>query len=158
MNRVLPESASNKYQFSPVIVCFFWVIASITIVRSLIHMLAADGGANSIAGIVIFSGTPDPNQVLYFAFSLWGLSQLLMGIFYIIVVFRYRNLIPLMLLFLSFEYSMRMVLGKFLKPLSDAYFTGTVPGEIGNYILLPLALVLFTWAIAGPLKPKTKNM
>ncbi len=158
MNRILPDKASNNYSFNKAIIYFFWAISALTIVRSLIHLLAADGGANSIAGIIVFSGTPDPNQVLYFVFSLWGLSQLLMGIFYIIVAVRYKNLIPLMFLFLSFEYSMRIVLGKLLKPLPEVYFTGTVPGEIGNYFLLPLALTLFVWAVAKPHQRKTKHM
>ena len=40
--------------------------------RSLIHFLKNDRGANSIATLVTFSGSSDPNQVIYMFSSLWG--------------------------------------------------------------------------------------
>ena len=144
MNLFFPKQADNKISFSKAIVFLFYAITLMTLVRSLIHVFAPDGGANSIATIITFTGTPDPNQVIYFVFSLWGLSQLLMGMFYVVVAFRYRNLIPLMLVLIWIEYAMRIVIGRLLKPLSSVYFSGTAPGEIGNYVFVigvPLVLM-----------------
>jgi hypothetical protein len=144
MNLFFPRQADNKITFSKTVLVVFYAITLMTLVRSLIHVFALDGGANSIATIITFSGNPDPNLVIYFVFSLWGLSQLLMGLFYVVVSLRYRNLIPLMLVLIWIEYAMRIVIGRVLKPLSDVYFIGTAPGEIGNYffvVMVPLLLI-----------------
>jgi hypothetical protein len=66
-----------------------------------------------------------------------------MGIFYIIVAIRYKSLIPLMYIFIAFEYSFRVILGH-LKPIATA---GTAPGSILNYIMIPLALLSFIASI-----------
>ena len=71
-------------------------------------------------------------------FALWGLSQLLIGLIYLVVLWRYPGLIPLMYLTLVVEYGARIIIG-LLKP---AEFTGTAPGGVGNFILLPLAVVM----------------
>jgi len=127
MKSLLPIQADNNYPFHKSVTYIFGFLTAVTLIRSLIHLLAPDGGANSIASIIVFPGTPDPNAVIYFVFFLWGLSQLLMGIFYVIVLIRYRNLIPLMLLFLFSEYTLRLIIGRVLKPLADNYFIGTAP-------------------------------
>jgi len=145
MNLFFPKQADNTISFSKIIVYVFYAITLMTLVRSLIHVFALDGGANSIATIITFSGNPDPDNVIYFVFSLWGLSQLLMGLFYTVVALRYRNLIPLMFVLIWIEYAMRIVIGRVLKPLSDAYFIGTAPGEIGNYFFVVLVPILFVF-------------
>lgn len=70
-----------------------------------------------------------------------------MGLVYLVIAIKYKNLIPLMYLLIVLEYSMRIVIGKLLIPLSEFYMTGTAPSETGNYILVPLCLFLFIWAI-----------
>jgi len=71
-------------------------------------------------------------------FSLWGLSQFLIGIIYIVVLWRYQALIPFMYLLIIVVYFMRIVLG-ILKPIET---TGTAPGAIGNFIIVPLAVIM----------------
>lgn len=142
---IFPKQACNDINFNPIIGYIFGALTLLTIVRSLIHIFAPDGGANSIATIMVFSGTPDPNAVIYHIFSLWGLSQLLMGVIYLVVLFKYRNLIPFMYVLMIIEYGMRIIIGKFLKPLDDVLL-GTAPGGVGNYILVPLALMLLVWS------------
>jgi hypothetical protein len=95
-NIVILNEANNKKNIGRVNTIMFGIITLVTILRSLAHIFLPDGGANSIATIIRFAGSPDPNAVIYFVFSLWGLSQLLMGVFYILVLAKYRNLIPLM--------------------------------------------------------------
>lgn len=146
---IFPEKADNNYSFPQFIVAVFFVITIMTIGRSLAHIFLPDGGANYIAGIVKFDGTPDPDRIIYFLFALWGLAQLSMGIMYLVVLVRYRNLIPLMWVFIFIEYSMRVIIGKLLKPLDIEYITATAPGEIGNYVLIPLALTMIILSFRG---------
>lgn len=79
-----------------------------------------------------------------------------MGVMYLIILIRYKNLIPLMWLFILVEYVMRIVIGRVLKPMGEEYFAGTAPGEIGNYIFIPLAIIMLAWSLlAGNKKEST---
>jgi hypothetical protein len=71
------------------------------------------------------------------------LSHLLLGLFYLIVLWRYQSLIPLMYLFIFVEYTVRLLL-TFAKPLETH---GTAPGAIGNYLIIPLALFMLVLAL-----------
>ncbi len=148
-NPLLPRTASNAHSIHPVVVRVFAAVTAITLGRSLAHVFLPDGGANSIATIISFGGVPDPDAVIHFVFALWGLAQLAMALVYLLVLVRYRNLVPLMWAFVAGEYLMRIVIGRVLKPLGPEYFTGTAPGEVGNYVLLPLALVMLLWTLFG---------
>jgi len=142
-NLILPKTVDNTYQGRKIAIWFFYVLTIVTIVRSLIHTFSADGGAQSIATIPLDTYSNEAARTVILIFSFWGLSQLIMGIFYAIVSLRYKSLIPLMYIFIFCEYSFRVILGH-LKPIAT---TGTPPGEIGNYILIPLSLLLFLFSI-----------
>lgn len=147
---LFPRRAENAHGFPGFVVVIFALVAVVTVVRSLIHVFLPDGGANAIAGFIVFAGAPDPNAVIYHIFALWGLAQLAMGVVYVIVVLRYRNLIPLMWLFILGEYAMRIVIARLLKPMGPEYFTGVVPGAVGNYVMVPLAVVMILVCLVGP--------
>jgi len=114
-------------------------IALFTIARRLIHIFAPDGGAQSIATIPLDAFTPNGAAAVVHLFALWGLSQLIIGILYLAVIWRFPRLLPLMYLLLILEYGGRLLL-TFIKPFE---ITGTAPGAVGNYVMLPLAFLLF---------------
>jgi len=70
-------------------------IAFIGAVRSCIHLLAPDGGAGSIAGMNLEMAGADG---IVFSFALWGSAQLIYALIQLVVVFRYRSLVPFMYL------------------------------------------------------------
>ena len=144
---IIPNEASNKTTIGKINIILFGIVTIATLLRSMAHVFLPDGGANSIATLITFTENPDPDAVIHFVFSLWGLSQLLMGFFYILVLAKYRNLIPLMWVFILMEYSGRVLIGTVLKPLGEHYFVGTAPGEVGNYIAIPFALVMIIYSI-----------
>lgn len=113
--------------------------------KSCIHLFAPDGGASSIAGINT-SVAGGSNIISLFAF--WGLSQLLMGFVYLVVFFRYKSLIPFMYVLLIAEYSGRIVIG-FIKPLEVTHIP---PGAIGDYVILPLAILMLILSLKRPKK------
>lgn len=121
----------------------FFVISIITIIRSLIHIISPDGGAGSIAGIPLSQYSMEASHTIIFMFALWGISQLIIGLFYIYVLIIKPNLIPIMLLSLTLEYSLRLIIGQ-LKPILT---THTAPGAYGNYIMIPLSIILFLLSI-----------
>lgn len=121
----------------------FFVISIITIIRSLIHIISPDGGAGSIAGIPLSQYSMEASQTIIFMFALWGISQLIIGLFYIYILIIKPNLIPIMLLSFTLEYSLRLIIGQ-LKPILT---THTAPGAYGNYIMIPLSIILFLLSI-----------
>lgn len=123
-----------------------WVFVLLTVVtigRSLAHIFLPDGGAQSIATIPLDSFTPHAADVVVHIFALWGLSQLLFGLMYVVVLWRYQALIPLMYVFIVVEYAGRLLLA-LAKPFETS---GTAPGAVGNYILIPLALLMLVLSL-----------
>lgn len=147
MKLFFPEVFDNTIRFKKIFLYLFILITAVTLGRSLIHVFAPDGGANSIATIIVFIGNPDPNQVIYFVFSLWGLSQLIIAILYVISLIKYRSMIPLFYVLIWFEYLFRILIGRVLKPMTENVLSGTAPGEIGNYAFAVLIPMLLIWMI-----------
>lgn len=127
----------------------FALYAIVSTVRSFIHLLAPDGGAGSIAGIDL--SVAGANGII-FAFGLWGSSQLLFAIIQLLVVFRYRSLIPFMWLMLILEVLLRELVGK-MKPITFAH---TPPGAIGNEIILPLAALMVALSVWSAYRQTSK--
>lgn len=53
LQQILPKTVSNKYSGPLIPLYVFYLITSISIARSLIHIFSQDGGAGSIATIPI---------------------------------------------------------------------------------------------------------
>jgi len=138
LEKMFPKQLNNDYKGSLIAMWVFVLLTAVTLVRSLIHMFAPDGGAQSIATIPLDSFTSGGAAVVVLTFSLWGLSQLLIGIIYLVVLWRYQALIPFMYLLILIEYTMRIAFG-FIKPIETA---GTAPGAIGNFIIVPIAVIM----------------
>lgn len=142
-NQILPGSADNNFEGTKIALYTFYFIIVLTLIRSLIHLLSSDGGSGSIASIPIDLFGNGGREAVIFTFSVWGLSQLLIGIIYVITAFRYRSLIPLMYILVFIEYLGRVLIGQF-KPIETLR---TAPGEIGNYIFIPLSLIMLLLSI-----------
>jgi hypothetical protein len=133
--RVFPKQLDNSFRGNRIAVIVFALITVFTLARSCIHIFAPDGGASSIAGI---NTSVEGGSNVISMFALWGLAQLLMGLVYVVVFFRYKSLIPFMYILIIIEYSGRVLIGM-VKPLIVSH---TPPGAIGDYILIPLAIVM----------------
>jgi hypothetical protein len=86
-------------------------------------------------------------------FAYWGLSQLMFGLLYVLVLWRYRSLISLMSLFIFFEWTGRLLLG-FYKPIETV---GTAPGAIGNMIFPVVALIMLVLTLRSGHCPDTEG-
>lgn len=138
---LLPAQVDRSFHGPRLPVYVFAVIAVISTLRSLIHLLAPDGGAGSIAGLDLASG----RKGIVFAFALWGSSQLIYAVIQLLAAFRYRSLTPLMYLLLICETILRMWVGR----THPARFLHTPPGAIGNYVMLPLAAGMLARCLFG---------
>ena len=105
-------------------------------VRSLIHMLAVDGGAHNIATIDV-SVAGGANIIAIF--GQWGASQLLLALLLWVLLLRYPGLVPLVLLIFILEPALRAFVGH-LKPVITE---GVAPGRALNWVVEPILVVAF---------------
>ena len=108
----------------------------VMVARSCIHLFAADGGAQSIAGID--TSVEGGNNIIAI-FHQWGAIQLILAVLLFVLFFRYPGLTPLILLTLALDPVMRFIAGQMMSVTS----TGTPPGEALNAASFYLLTLLF---------------
>jgi hypothetical protein len=143
---VLPRKVTNEYRGGPIPFYGFCLLFATNIFSSTVHLLKADSGVNSIASIIVFpfEGSADPNNIIYMFSAVGGVSQMMFTVFYALVLWRYRSLIPLMIGFMLLEMLLGIVVTT-LHPLTPEYFEYTPPAMVGRLpklILLPTLLFM----------------
>jgi len=108
----------------------------VMVVRSCIHLFAADGGAQSIAGID--TSVEGGNNIIAI-FHQWGAIQLILAVLLFVLFFRYPGFTPLILLTLALDPVMRFIAGQMMSLTT----TGTPPGEALNAAAFYLLALLF---------------
>lgn len=119
---------------------FLAVLTVVTTVRSIIHIAAPDGGAQSIAKLDV-DGPQGKNLVALF--GQWGLEQLLLAGVCWVVLRRYRSLIPFALLLHVLDLVGRIGVGR-MKPI---VVDRPPPGAIGQVAVLPAAAVALWFSL-----------
>jgi len=136
IKKLLPDNPTKFEGFRAVrIVTAIYLL--VMVVRSCIHLLAADGGAQSIAGID--TSVEGGNNIIAI-FHQWGAIQLILAVLLLVLFFRYPGFTPLILLTLALDPVMRFTAGQMMSLTS----TGTPPGEALNgasFCLLALLLI-----------------
>ena len=143
LESLLPQPITTHYRGHPIAKWVFVPMTILTIGRSLAHILIPDGGAQSIATIPLDAFSSAASVVVIGMFAQWGLTQLMFGLMYVLTLWRYQSLIPLMWLFIFVEWMGRLLLG-FYKPFETA---STAPGAIGNLIFPVVALVMLELSV-----------
>jgi hypothetical protein len=146
---LFPRQITNEFPGYKIALWTFYLFTALTLWRSQHHLFADDGGAQSIASIPLdnFSGTAAATIIGVFA--LWGLSQLIIGLIYLIATIRYRSIIPILYLLSLVEYLVRAFYIPANKQIETA---GTAPGAVGN---LPLAALSFVMLVLSLWPRKT---
>ena len=138
LETLFPRSLERGYRGHPVARWVLGLITIATLVRSLIHIFRHDGGAQSIATIPLDTFTPSGAEAVIAIFALWGLSQLLLGVVYGVVFWRYPSLIPFIYVLFIGEYVGRIFLG-LANPLETVE---TPPGARANLIFPVLGVLM----------------
>ena len=146
--RIFPPNLNNDYKGYKISLYVFYALTALVLWRSQHHVLAPDGGAQSIATIPLDTFTEFGATAVISAFSLWGLSQLILGFINVLVVLRYKSLLPFMYILMIFEYLGRMMIGS-VKPMPQV---GTAPGGVINLPFVILALVMLVLSLKEPSK------
>ena len=139
LNNLFPRQITNEFPGLKVALWGFYLFTALTLWRSQHHLFSSDGGAQSIATIPLDGYSDAAAATVIGIFALWGLSQLIIGLVYLIAAIRYRSMIPMLYLLSLFEYIMRAAYIPAYKSIETA---GTAPGAVGNLPLVVFSLVM----------------
>ena len=139
MKKLIPERIENKIPSNKFVYYFCWLLVGFNLFRSLEHIFAEDGGAESIAGIPLSSYSPEAANNIVSIFAQWGFSQLVLSCLLLLVVLKMRELIPLMLLITALENILRGAVALY-KPL---ILVDAPPGAVSPIIGLVTLVVFF---------------
>jgi hypothetical protein len=135
IKRVLPRDpfVYNGHKSIRIITALYLLIV---VIRSCVHLFAADGGANSIAGIDV---SVEGGDNIIAIFHQWGAIQLILAGLLVVLFFRYPGFTPLVVLTLAIDPIMRALAGQMMLVTSQS----TPPGEALNWPTFFTLLLLF---------------
>jgi hypothetical protein len=143
LNRFLPQTLGNNYRGHKLAL---WIFALLLLIKTVMsvnsivigHMVAA--GAD---GIPIDTFTPAGAQTVISAFAIWGLAHLILCLIGLVVLLRYRALVPLMFALLLLEQISRKLVLHFLPVPSH----GATAGHLVNLLLPALMFLGFSLSV-----------
>jgi len=136
MKKLIPQTIENKIPSSKIVYYFCWLLIGFNLFRSLEHIFAEDGGAETIAGIPLSSYSPEAANNIVSIFAQWGFSQLVLSCILLIIVLKVRELIPLMLLIIALENIFRAGIGQYKSLIIDSAPPGALTPLIGLVTLI----------------------
>jgi len=142
---LLPASADNTYRGQRVALWLF-ALMPLKILMGVNVMLHAPQVARNADGIPIETFGAQASSAFSFAFACWGLGQLVLGLASLVVLLRYRSLVPLVFLALLIEQCGRMLL-RLQWPVERA------PEAIGAIINLVLLAIMVTGLVLSLWRP-----
>jgi hypothetical protein len=143
LKRLLPSVADFTYTGSRV---SLWLLGLVLVMKLGIALGAIFNGhdAASVAdGIPIDTYTPHGTRAFLSLFAALGLSQFVLGVLGVLVLVRYRPLVPLFLLMLIIEYLARKGINAWL-PIER---TGHAPGGAINWAIFGVVLLAFVLSL-----------
>lgn len=142
---LLPGRADNDYRGRKVALWILGLVVFVKLAMGVNSILNGYSVASSADGIPLDTYTPAGARTVVSLFALLGLSHVVMALLCVLVLVRYRTLVPLMFTLLLLEHlGRRLIL--YLLPIAR---TGTPPGSAINLVLLALmiaGLALSLWS------------
>jgi hypothetical protein len=143
--QILPRQVDNTYRGYKLALWLFGLLVLMKTSISLGTIFNGRDAAISADGIPLDTFTPAGARAVVSLFALWGLSQLMICLLCVLVLVRYRAMVPFMFALLLMEHlSRRLILQ--IMPIAT---TGAPPGyfiNLGLLALMILGLALSLWS------------
>ena len=136
-DRLLPQRGDNTYRGHKSALWLFALVVVIKVAMSLNSIFNGYVVASSADGIPLDTFPSAAAQTVVALFAIWGLAHLMICLLCILVLVRYRSIVPFMFAFLLLENLSRKLLLQFVPMVR----TGTPPGFYLNLGLLTLMIV-----------------
>jgi hypothetical protein len=137
LSQLFPQRVDNRYCGHKLALWLFALLVLFKITMSLNCIFNGYSVATSADGLPLDTYTPACAQTVVANFATWGLMQLMVCLVCIMVLIRYRAMIPFMLALLLLEHLSRRLILHFLPVVKP----GAPPGYAVNLALLTLTLV-----------------
>jgi hypothetical protein len=137
VNRFLPQRIDNAYRGHRLAL---WLFGLVVFMKTSIGLGTIFNGRNaaiSADGIPLDTFSPAAAQAFLSVFAIWGYAHVMIGLLCILVLFRYRAMLPFMFALLLLEHLGRKLI-LFVMPIVK---TGTPPGLFINLALVALMIV-----------------
>src|SRR5436305_11741753 len=134
---ILPRSIDNSYRGSRLAL---WLLGFLVLIKSVIGVNSIINGADvmtSADGLALDTFPAAATQNLIALFALLGLAHVVMAALGLLVLLRYRGMVPLMFALLLLQHAGGKVVGYFLPIVR----TGAPPAFIVNLVLLTSIIV-----------------
>ena len=141
LSRIFPEHIDNHFRGHKLALWLFVPITLMKIARSLLHIFSADGGAQSISTIPLDTYSTGAAQNVIALFARMGLDQLMLGLLFVVVLVRYRAMIPLMYVLIVVQYIAEQGIAH-MKPLALAGTSGASTPALVLAVVSIIGLVL----------------
>lgn len=141
LNKVFPTDPAI-FEGSQIVRIVLALLLLVMVVRSCIHLFAADGGAQRIGGID--TSVEGGNNIIAI-FHQWGAIQLILSALLVVLYFRYPGFTPLIVLTVALDPVMRFVASRKLNVTS----TRKPPGAVLNAPAFVILMLLFLASIRG---------
>jgi purine-cytosine permease-like protein len=147
LSRLFPSVANFVYQGERVALWILGVVLLLKVVTGGAAVLIGQEAASAADGFPLAEYSPQAAQAVVALFGAIGVTQILVCALGIVVLVRYRALVPLFLLFLVLEFLARKGVAHF-NPVARA------PGSIGFWLNW---VIFFALCIALALSLKSKG-
>ena len=153
MNKLLPRPADNTYRGYRVALWLFGILVLLKTIISVNSMINARGVATSADGVPLDTFGPEGARAFVNLFALLGLSNLVICLLCIVVLARYRALVPLMFSLLLLQHLARKLIHQAMPTVT----TGNPPASVINLVLLALMVAGLALSLWSPGKSKERN-
>lgn len=136
-NQLLPQRVDNTYRGYKLALWLFGLLMFMKVAIGLNSIFNGYTVASSADGIPLDTFTSAGAQTVVSLFALLGLSHLVICLVGILVLVRYRALVPFMFALLLLQHLSRTLILQII-PIAR---TGTPPGSAVNLVLLALMIV-----------------
>jgi hypothetical protein len=144
LSRIFPECIDNRYRGLTVALWLLLPIALMKVGISLTHIFGADGGAQSVATIPLDTYPAGAAQNVIALLARLGLEQFLLGALVVVVLLRYRAMIPLLYLLIVVHDIAYAGIAR-MKPLALAGTSGARTPALVLTVLSVSGLILSLW-------------
>ena len=148
LSRIFPTQVDNNYRGNRLAI---WFLVPIILLRGLIgfnSIFFARSVATSADGVPLDSFTPAAAGTVLALFALLGLFSLLLALLGLVVLVRYRAMIPFLYLFLLIqEVGNKVVLLAY--PVTRSASSGAPAGSIVVFAILAMTLIGFVLSLTS---------
>jgi hypothetical protein len=144
LSRLFPRRIDNSYSGSGIAL---WLLALVVLVKAAMSLNAIFNGylvASSADGIPLDTFSPAAARTVVALFAIWGVAHLTFCVLGILVLVRYRGIVPALFALLLFEHLSRRVVFHFLPVAKVGTGAGTYV-NLGLVAVMVVGLGLSLW-------------